>query len=167
MALSPTTTYKIGAPLSLCSSYSCPRSHWALVSVFHLFHPAPCAHVVREGLPYGPCPQRSQITKVISFRSLQEAVIRHHRCRSYAMAKLCSLSSQSTTRARAGGRVGTTPCSLLCYTSLPLLPLLPLLLLLLLIAATSSYRGEYCTASAGNIHVSYICHIHASFTHIG
>ena len=105
MALSPTTTYKIGAPLSLCSSYSCPRSHWALVSVFHLFHPAPCAHVVREGLPYGPCPQRSQITKVISFRSLQEAVIRHHRCRSYAMGETLFTIISITIRARVGGWV--------------------------------------------------------------
>ena len=103
-----------------------PIGHWSLCSTFHLLHPAPCAHVVREGLPYGPCPQRSQITKVISFRSLQEAAIRHHRCRSYAMGETLFTIISITIRARAGGRVGTTPCSLLCYTFLPLLPLLPL-----------------------------------------
>ena len=34
------------------------------------------------------------------------------------------------------------------------------------VAATGSFRGEYCRASAGNIHASYICHIHASIIHI-
>ena len=58
----------------------------------------------------------------------------------FTLRSTTSINYQSTS-GRAGGYHAVL-VSLLHF--LPLLPLLPLLLLLLLIAATGSYRGEYC-----------------------
>jgi hypothetical protein len=88
-------------------------------------------------LPYGPffrcrcpslCERGYHIAPVLNAPKLHKSSLSGREGRSSSCthpaeatpwAKPCShhsLPSQSTIRARAGGRVGTTPCSLLCYT---------------------------------------------------
>ena len=130
-----------------------PIGHWSL-----RYTQLPMHTLCERGYHIAPVLNAPKLQKSSLSGRLGSSSSCTHRAEATPWAKPCShhsLPSQSTIRARAGGRVGTTPCSLLCYTFLPLLPPLPLLLLLLLLLLLVLI-GVSIVGLCRHIHASYI-----------